>query len=86
MHKRRVYQRQKPKMPFVFLLTWNPSQKIKVIQLLTVTENVPLDLTGVDPGHKVLHVTCNQESWVIDNLSTDTDVALLDESGSLLSK
>jgi hypothetical protein len=64
-------------------LTWNPSQKIKVIQLLTVTENVPLDLTGVDPGHEVLHVTSNQEGRVIDNLSTDTDVALLDESGSL---
>lgn len=66
-----------------FLLTWNPSQQIKVIQLLTVTENVPLDLTGVDPGHEVLHVTCNQESRIIDNLGTDTDVALLDESGSL---
>jgi hypothetical protein len=62
---------------------WNPSQKIIVIQLLAVPENVALNLTGVDPGHEVFHVAGNQESRIIDNLCSDADVTLFDECGGL---
>lgn len=59
------------------------SQKIKVIQLLTVPHDVTLDLAGVNPGDIVLHIPGNQVSRVIDDLSTNTNLALLDKGGSL---
>jgi hypothetical protein len=84
MHKRRVYQRQKPKMlSFFGSFHMNRSQQIEVIQLLTVTQDVALDLTGIDPSDKVLHVARDKECRVIDDLGTNTDMALLDESGRL---
>lgn len=67
----------------LFFLKPSRSQKIKVIQLLTVTQDVALDLTGINPGNEILHVAGNQESRIIDDLRTDTDMALLDESSSL---
>lgn len=59
------------------------SQKIKVIQLLAVPHNIALDLAGVDPGHKVLHIATHQECRVSDNFSPDTNMTLFDESSSL---
>jgi hypothetical protein len=41
-----------PGKPFFLRL----SQKIKVIQLLTVPHDVTLDLAGVNPGNVVLHI------------------------------
>lgn len=81
MHKRRVYQNKDPKC--FFLSDQMPSQKIKVIQLLPVTQDIALNLAGINPGDKVLHVTRNQKSRIIDNLRTNTDMALLNESSSL---
>lgn len=85
MHKRRVYQRQKPKMLFCFSFPphGNRSQKIKVIQLITVAQNVALDLARIDPGNEILHVTRNQESRIIHDLCTNTDMTLLNESSGL---
>lgn len=70
----------------LFFLKPSRSQKIKVIQLLTVTQDVALDLTGINPGNEVLHVAGNQESRVIDDLRTNTDMALLNKSSSLAKK
>jgi hypothetical protein len=78
MHKRRVYQNKNPKCFF-----FNQSQKIKVVQLLTVTQDVALDLTGINPGDEVLHVASNQESRIIDDFRTNTDMSLFNESSSL---
>lgn len=82
MHKRRVYQNKNPKC-FFFFFQPSRSQKIKVIQLLTVTQDITLDLAGINPGNEVLHVARNQESRIIDDLRTNTDMALLNESSSL---
>jgi hypothetical protein len=35
---------------------------------------------GINPGNKVLHVTGNQESRIIHDLGTNTDMTLLNES------
>lgn len=59
------------------------SQHIKVIHLILVPHNIPLDLAGVDPGDKVLHIASDEESRVGDNLCSDADVALFDEGGCL---
>lgn len=83
MHKRRVYQNKNPKCFFFFFFQPSRSQKIKVIQLLTVTQDITLDLAGINPGNEVLHVARNQESRIIDDLRTNTDMALLNESSSL---
>lgn len=60
------------------------SQKIKVIQLLTIPHDVALDLAGVDPGHEVLHIAAHQKRRVVDNFRPNADVTLLDERSSLL--
>lgn len=67
----------------LFLFSDNRSQKIKVIQLLTVTQDIALDLTGVDPSHEVLHIARNQEGRIIDDLRTNTNVTLFNESRRL---
>lgn len=61
----------------------NPSQQIEVIQLLTVAQDIALNLTGINPSNKVFHVTGDQERRIIDNLGTNADMALLDESRRL---
>lgn len=88
MHKRRVYQSSKCFLNCVAgrqLKTsiHAQSQKIKVIQFLPIPHNIALDLAGVDPGHKVLHIASHQESRVSDNLSPDTDMALLNKRSRL---
>lgn len=88
MHKRRVYQTEAnafetaPQLR-VGTAVHTRSQKIKIIQLLPVPHDVALDLAGVDPGHKVLHIASHQEGRVSDNLSSDTDMALFDKCSSL---
>lgn len=59
------------------------SQKIKIIQLLAIPHDIALDLAGVDPGHKVLHIAAHQKSRVIDNLSPNADMTLFNKCSSL---
>lgn len=45
--------------------------------------DVALDLGGVDPGDKVLHVARDEERRVGDRIGTDADVTLLDVGDGL---
>jgi hypothetical protein len=83
MHKRRVYQNKNPKC--FFPLPHTKSQQIIVIQLLPVPQDIALNLTRVHPSNEILHVTSNQESRITDNLRTNTDMTLFNESSSLKS-
>lgn len=61
-------------------IQWSsPSQQIKVIQLLPVPQDIPLDLRAINPRHKVLHAPCNEECGIGDGLRADPDMALLDK-------
>lgn len=67
----------------MLFLTKTTSHKVKVIKLLAVTHDILLDLAGVDPSDEILHITSDQESGIVHNLCSDTDMTLLDESRSL---
>lgn len=62
------------------------SQQIKIIQLLAIPHDVPLDLARIHPGDKVLHVAGDQEGRVRDDFRANPDVALFDECGCLLNQ
>lgn len=60
-----------------------PSQQIKIIQLLPVPHDIPLNLAGVHPRHEILHVAGNQVRRISNDFSADADVTLFDEGGCL---
>lgn len=72
-----------PSVPRCRALEYSHLQQIEVVQLVAVLHNVALDLAGVDPGDEVLHVASNQESGIVNDFSSNADVALLDEGSSL---
>lgn len=39
-------------------------KQVEVVQLVAVLHDVPLDLTGVDPGHEVFHVSSDSISFI----------------------
>jgi hypothetical protein len=40
------------------------SQKVEIVQLVSVLENIPLDLGRVNPGDKVLHISALGQSMI----------------------
>lgn len=73
MHKRRVSNTK----------ILSRSQHVEVIHLVLVAHDVALDLAGVDPGHKVLHVASDEVGRVVDDFRSNADVALFDECSRL---
>lgn len=59
------------------------SKKIEIIQFVAILHDVALDLAGVDPSHKVLHIAGDQESGIINDLCSNADMTLFDESCGL---
>ncbi len=55
------------------------SNQIKIIQLLPISQDVPLDLRIVDPRHKIFDVASHHICWVRDVLCAYTYVALLNQ-------
>ena len=50
--------------------------EVVVVQLVAVCQHLALDLGGVHPRHKVLHVACDQEGWVRHRLRANTHMTL----------
>lgn len=67
----------------IYLFPTSPSQQIKVIQLLPVPHDIPLDLAAVHPGDIILHIARHQERRVRDDLAADPHMALLDKRDRL---
>ena len=53
-------------------------EQIKVVQLVVVPRDGSLDLARVDPGDKVLHVSCHHESRIANCIRAHTHMPLLD--------
>jgi hypothetical protein len=60
------------------------SEKLKVVQLVAIFQDVLLDLAAVRPGDEVFHVPRNQEGRVSNLLHADSDMPLLNEFGGSL--
>jgi hypothetical protein len=45
---------------------------------------VTLELARVDPGNEILHVASDEEGRVVDEIGTNTDVALLNVGDGLM--
>lgn len=54
-------------------------QKIKIIQLIPILQDIPLDLTPIDPSDKVLHASRNKVSSISHSLRTDSNMTLLND-------
>lgn len=68
----------------LFSATSPQLQQFKIIKLVTVLHDVPLDLAAHGPCHKVLHASRNQVRRVRNSLSSHAHVALLDHLGRSL--
>lgn len=55
------------------------SQQLKVIQLIPILHNVPLNLASHGPRHKVLRVPRHQVRRIGNLVNADAHMALLDE-------
>ena len=59
------------------------SQQIKIIQLIPILENVPLDPTRVHPSNKILHIPRHQKRRIRHDFRSNSDMPLLDKLDSL---
>lgn len=48
-----------------------------------VSGDMSLELGSIDPGHKVFHISRDEESGIVDRIGTHSHVALLNVSDSL---
>ena len=55
----------------------------RVAHLVVVLHDGPLPRAGIDPGNKVLHVSCDQHGRVGDWCSADSHMTLLDRADGL---
>lgn len=60
------------------------SHQVIVINLVTILQDLPLDLRRIDPCDIILHVSCDQGGWVVNYLGTNADMTLLHKSNSSL--
>ena len=68
----------------LFSATDTQLQQLKIIKLVTVLHDVPLDLAAHSPCHKVLHASRNQVRRIRNSLGSHAHVALLNHLGCSL--
>ena len=66
-------------MLIVTLPVYDSSKQIKVIQLIPILQDVPLDLARVDPSNQILHIPRDEKRRICNDFRACSNVALLDE-------
>lgn len=61
------------------------SQHIKIIQIIPILHNTPLNLGAIHPRHEILQISRNQVRRIRNDLCPDANMALLDERDGLTS-